>query len=69
MSLNGRPPKPTARVGTFASADPAAAGAGSRIVAFEPNPVMANRLRTNLALNGLMERVEVAEIALGAGRW
>ena len=27
---------------------------------------MANRLRTNLALNGLTKRVEIAEVALGA---
>ena len=56
-----------ANCGAFTLPLATAAGAGSRIVAFEPNPVMADRLRTNLALNGLMERVEVAEIALGAG--
>ena len=38
---------------------------GSRIVAFEPNPILAQRLRTNLDLNGLTEKVEVEEVALG----
>ena len=42
-----------------------AAGSGSRIVAFEPNPVMANRLRTNLELNHLTEMVEIEEVAVG----
>ena len=41
------------------------AGSGSRIVAFEPNPVMANRLRTNLELNGLTDRVEIEQVAVG----
>lgn len=41
-------------------------GARSRIIAFEPNPVMAARLRRNLALNGLDRRVELQEVALGA---
>ncbi len=43
-----------------------AAGAGSRIVAFEPNPVMAARLRRNLALNNLQNLVEIQEVSLGA---
>ncbi len=43
-----------------------AAGAGSRIVAFEPNPVMAARLRRNLALNNLQDLVELLEVSLGA---
>ena len=43
-----------------------AAAAGSRIVAFEPNPVMAARLRRNLALNDLQNLVEIQEVSLGA---
>ncbi|MCY4097580.1 MAG: FkbM family methyltransferase [Rhodospirillales bacterium] len=43
-----------------------AAGAGSHIVAFEPNPVMAARLRRNLALNNLQNLVEIQEVSLGA---
>ena len=42
------------------------AGAGSRVVAFEPNPVMAARLKRNLVRNGLDHRVEVQEVSLGA---
>lgn len=42
-----------------------AAAPGSRIVAFEPNPAMADRLERNLALNGLADRVEVQRVALG----
>lgn len=54
-----------ANCGAFALPLAAAAGAGSHIVAFEPNPVLVERLRANLALNGLAERVEVADVALG----
>ncbi|MDE0371327.1 MAG: FkbM family methyltransferase [Rhodospirillales bacterium] len=43
-----------------------AAGAGSHIVAFEPNPVMAARLRRNLALNRLQNLVDIQEVSLGA---
>ncbi len=42
--------------------------AGSRIVAFEPNPRLANRLRQNIQLNCLQAFVEVEEVALGAKR-
>ena len=55
-----------ANCGTFTLPLAAAAGSGSRIIAFEPNPVMADRLKTNLALNGLTERVEIVGAALGA---
>ena len=55
-----------ANCGSFTLPLATAAGPGSRIVAFEPNPVMANRLRTNLALNGLTESVEVAEVLAAA---
>ena len=43
-----------------------ASGSDSRIVAFEPNPVMAGRLRTNLAMNDLAAKVEVEQVAVGA---
>ena len=42
------------------------AGAGSRIVAFEPNPVMAARLKQNLVRNGLDHRVTVQEVSIAA---
>lgn len=54
-----------ANCGAFTLPLATAAGAGARIVAFEPNPEMVERLRANLALNGLTERVEVADVALG----
>ena len=43
-----------------------AAGVEARILAFEPNPKMAERLRQNLELNNLQARVEIHEVALGA---
>ena len=55
-----------ANCGAFTLPLATAAGRGSRIVAFEPNPVMADRLRANLALNGLANSVEVVEVAVGA---
>ena len=55
-----------ANCGSFTLPLAAAAASGSRIVAFEPNPVMVDRLRTNLALNGLTESVHIADVALGA---
>ena len=54
-----------ANCGAFTLPLATSAAPGSRIVAFEPNPIMAERLRTNLDLNGLTEKVEVAEVALG----
>ena len=42
-----------------------AAGSGSRIVAFEPNPTVAARLRRNLEVNGLSDRVVLVEVAVG----
>ncbi len=42
-----------------------AAGVGARTLAFEPNPAMATRLRQNLKLNALQDRVEIHEVALG----
>jgi FkbM family methyltransferase len=54
-----------ANCGAFTLPLAAATGARSRIIAFEPNPVMAMRLRRNLVLNGLDSRVELQEVALG----
>ena len=54
-----------ANCGAFTLPLAASSAPGSRIVAFEPNPIMVERLRTNLELNGLTEKVEVEEIALG----
>ena len=36
-----------------------AAGEGSRVVAFEPNPLMIGRLGMNIALNNLTDRVRI----------
>ena len=55
-----------ANCGAFAIPLAAAAGAGSRCLAFEPNPVMIARLQTNLRLNDLSDRVEICPFALGA---
>jgi FkbM family methyltransferase len=41
------------------------AAAGCRVAAFEPNPALAHALRTSVALNGLEDKVEVRELALG----
>lgn len=42
-----------------------AAGPGSRVIAFEPNPLMIGRLGHNLGLNGLSEKVRIESCALG----
>ena len=42
-----------------------AVGEGSRVVAFEPNPVMIGRLGHNVALNGLGDVVRIEGCALG----
>ena len=54
-----------ANCGAFTLPLATSAGIDSRIVAFEPHPVMAGRLRSNLKLNCLTNRVEVVEVALG----
>ena len=41
-----------------------AAGDGSRVVAFEPNPLMIGRLGMNIALNNLTDRVRIEGCAL-----
>jgi FkbM family methyltransferase len=54
-----------ANCGAFTVPLALAAGAGSRVVAFEPNPVMIGRLGHNLRLNGLTDMVRVESCALG----
>jgi FkbM family methyltransferase len=54
-----------ANCGAFTVPLALAAGAGSRVVAFEPNPVMIGRLGHNLVLNGLTDRVRIESCALG----
>lgn len=55
-----------ANCGAFTIPMTAAAHRSSRTIAFEPNPVMLERLRTNLHLNNLESRVEVHAVALGS---
>ncbi|MDF1727977.1 MAG: FkbM family methyltransferase [Sulfitobacter sp.] len=55
-----------ANCGAFTVPLAKAAGPGSRVVAFEPNPVMIGRLGTNVALNDLGDRVRIESCALGA---
>ena len=40
------------------------AGPGSAVLAFDPNPVMVERLAENLRLNGLEDRVTIHQVAL-----
>ena len=54
-----------ANCGAFAVPLGLAAGAGSRVIAFEPNPVMIGRLGHNIALNGLGEVIRIEGCALG----
>ena len=55
-----------ANFGLYATTLAKAAGAGSRVVAFEPNPVMVGRLGTNIQRNGLSRIVRVESVALGS---
>lgn len=57
-----------ANCGFFAVYLACAATPESRVLAFEPNPEMAARLRRNLALNRPRAAVEVHETALSDGR-
>lgn len=41
---------------------------GCHVIAFEPNPVAAAILKRNIELNGLSDKIEVHEVALGATR-
>lgn len=43
----------------------AARHGASRVVAFEPNPELAERFRLNVELNQFSDRIEVVEVALG----
>ena len=55
-----------ANCGSFTLPLASAVGPGSRIVAFEPNPTMAGRLKRNLELNGLLDTVNLEEVAVGS---
>ncbi len=54
-----------ANSGAFTIPLAAAAGPGSRVIAFEPNPVMIGRLGHNVRLNDLGEVVRIEGCALG----
>lgn len=54
-----------ANCGTYALCIGKASGRGSRILAFEPNPVLRERLQFNLSLNGV-GNIEVFPCALGS---
>ncbi|MGC1496872.1 MAG: FkbM family methyltransferase [Sulfitobacter sp.] len=55
-----------ANCGAFAVPLGLAAGAGSRVIAFEPNPVMIGRLGHNIRLNDLGDVIRIEGCALGA---
>ncbi|MEW9921034.1 FkbM family methyltransferase [Marimonas sp. MJW-29] len=57
-----------ANSGAYAVPLGVAAGAGSRVIAFEPAPAMIGRLGYNIRLNGLGEVVRIEGCALGAER-
>lgn len=57
-----------ANCGAFAVPLAMAAGAGSRVIAFEPNPIMIGRLGHNISLNDLGDVIRVEGCALGAAR-
>ncbi|MEM9707160.1 MAG: FkbM family methyltransferase [Pseudomonadota bacterium] len=54
-----------ANIGLFSLASASAAGPGSRILAFEPNPVVAKRLLKNLDLTRPPLEVDLQRTALG----
>ena len=54
-----------ANCGAFTVPLAKAAAAGARIIAFEPNPAMATRLRANLELNDVLDKVELEKVAVG----
>ena len=56
-----------ANCGAFAVPLGLAAGPGSRVVAFEPNPTMIGRLGHNIRLNNLGGVIRIEGCALGAG--
>jgi FkbM family methyltransferase len=53
-----------ANCGAFAVPLGLACGMGSRVVAFEPNPVMIGRLGQNIRLNDLSQRIRIEGCAL-----
>jgi len=55
-----------ANCGAYAVPLGLAVGEGSRVIAFEPNPVMIGRLGHNIALNSLGEVIRIEGCALGA---
>ena len=55
-----------ANVGSFTLPLAACAGHGSKIIAFEPIPKLADRLRENLQINNLLNDVIVEVVALGS---
>lgn len=55
-----------ANCGAFAVPLGMAAGPGSRVIAFEPNPVMIGRLGHNIRLNDLGNVIRIEGCALGA---
>ena len=57
-----------ANCGAFTVPLAVAAGVGSRVIAFEPNPVMIGRLGHNVRLNNIGDVVRIEGCALGAER-
>lgn len=57
-----------ANCGAFAVPLAVAAGKGSRVIAFEPNPVMIGRLGHNVRLNNLGHVIRIEGCALGTER-
>ncbi|MEM7295601.1 MAG: FkbM family methyltransferase [Pseudomonadota bacterium] len=57
-----------ANAGVYAVTLGAAAAPGSRVIAFEPNPIMIGRLGYNVRLNDLQDRIRIESCALGLQR-
>lgn len=55
-----------ANLGYFTIVMAAVGGTPGRVLAFEPNPGTAKRLRESLLLNGFQTRVDLHEVVLGA---
>jgi FkbM family methyltransferase len=54
-----------ANIGFFAIAAANLVGPAGKLVAFEPNPVVVSRLKENIELNGLTERLKIEQSAVG----
>ena len=54
-----------ANIGFFALAAANLVGENGKVVAFEPNPSVVARLKENVALNGLADRVKIEQSAAG----